>query len=124
MFLIEAGERLTRRCWLSFQSADFVNSKHSEQEDDGEVGFRFGDGYDFRSPAGEPNFKGVSDEATATVAVEADAVEVGIEAGIVGEDDTAGVRVIVDLCSVLGGSTPVPDGEIGAAAPGTHAAEA
>ena len=57
---------------------ELVEAKAHEQEDDSEVGFGFGDGYDFGASDGarEANLKGISHEATAAIAVEADPVEV------------------------------------------------
>ena len=69
-------------------------------------------------------FEAISDEAAARVAVETDVGEVGSEVGIVGKDNIAGVCVIVDLCSVLGGSAPVPDRQSRAARPRAYATEA
>ena len=43
---------------------------------------------------------------------------------MIGENQMAGVCVIVDLYSVLGGSAPVPDGEGGVGCPGANAVKA
>ncbi len=108
--------------------AELVDAEAEEEKDAGDVGFGFGDGYDFgaggKAGLAKGIFKGVSGEARAVSAVETDAVEVGIEAGIVGEDDTAVVGAVAHRGVVLVHPIPVPDGEVGAGCPGANAAEA
>ncbi len=101
-----------------------MDGEAGEENDGIEEGFGFGDGYDFCAAAAEAPVVAVSNEAAPGVAVEADESEVGMEVGIVSEDKIAGVCVIVDLCSVLGGSAPVPDCQSRAGRPGADATEA
>ena len=65
---------------FSFGSAaEILEDKAGEEGDGGEVGFGFGDGYDFRAAAAEAPVEAVSDEAVSGVAVEADVGEIGSE---------------------------------------------
>ena len=65
---------------FSFGSAAEVLDDDAREEGDGvEVGFGFGDGYDFgarKAGVAEGVFKGVSDEATTAATVETDSIEV------------------------------------------------
>ena len=94
--------------------ADLVEGDAEEEGDGGDVGFGFGDGYDFGAAACESSLKSASNGGGAGVAIEADIGEVGGKGGVVGEDQVAGVRVSAVVCSVFGSSAPVPDGQVGA----------
>ena len=83
-----------------------------------------GNGYDLGSAACESSLKPASNGGGAGVAVEADIGEVGGKGGVVGEDQVAGVRVSAVVCSVLGLSAPVPDGQVGSCYPRSDTAEA
>ena len=110
---------------FSFGSATEVLDDDSNEEGNGvEVGFGFGDGYDFGSAACESSLKSASNGGGAGVAIEADIGEVGGKGGVVCKDQAAVVRVSAVVCSVLCLSAPVPDSEVGAACPGADATEA
>ena len=68
-----SGRRLTLPGFSLGSAAEVLDDDASEEGDGVEVGFGFGDGYDFGAAAGtgEALFKSVSDEATAGIAVEA-----------------------------------------------------
>jgi len=108
--------------------AELVDGEAEEEDHAGDVGFGFGDGYDFgaSSKAGfnECPLEAIADEAGSATAVEADIGEVGRKGGVVSKDKATGVLIIVDWIVILGGSTPIPNGEVGACRPGTDAAEA
>ena len=98
-------------------------------EDDGvEVGFGFGDGDDFRAggKAGlaEALLEAVSRKACAASAVEADAVEIGIEAGSVSENNMAVAGTVAHRGAVFIDAIPVPDGQVGGVRPRAYASEA
>ena len=120
------GSRRRLGLWRGFslQVAKGVDTQAQKENDDGEVGFGFGNGYDFGAAAREALFEGVSNEAIAIIAVEADAVEVGIESGVIREDDMAVVGTVSRGCAVLVDAIPVPDGQVGAVGPGSYSAEA
>jgi len=103
---------------------DEANGK--EEDTSRGVGFRFRDGYNFGATARRKaiHSKGIPHKAAAAVAVEADAIEVRIEARVVSEDDVAVIETVTNRSPIFIDSIPVPDGEIGAASPGAHAAEA
>ena len=108
-----------------FGLAAEVNADAEEEDDAGEVGFGFWDGYDFGAAAREStDFKSIADKATSVAAVEADIGEVGRKGGVVSKDKAAGVLIVVDWIVILGESALVPDGQVGAGCPGTDAAEA
>ena len=105
---------------FSFGSAaDVLDDEAGEEGDGVEVGFGFGDGYDFRAASGtrEALLKPASNEGGAGVAVETYVGEVVSKGGIVGEDEVAGGLVIVDGITIARRSTPIPDGEVGAGCP-------
>ena len=57
-------------------------------------------------------FKGIPDEPTTTATIETEFCEIfSCEICVAGEDDMAGVGVIVDWRSMLRRSTPIPDGQ-------------
>jgi hypothetical protein len=97
--------------------AELVDDATKEEDHAGEVGFGFGDGYDFGAAAGEALLKPAANEGGSGVAVEADIGEIVSKGGIIGEDEVAGVRVSAVVGSVLGSSAPVPDGEVGTGCP-------
>ena len=108
--------------------AELVDGEAEQEEDAGDVGFGFGDGYDEGARASEITVdESTSDGVEARVPVEADFREIiSREICGVGKDQIAGILPIVDFCSPLGGSAPVPDGQFGSgggAGPG-EAAEA
>ena len=103
--------------------ADLVEGEAEEEGDGGDVGFGFGDGYDLGSAACESSLKSASNGGGAGVAIEADIGEVGGKGGVVGEDQVAGVRVSAVVCSVLGLSTPIPNGQVGSGCPGGYPTE-
>ena len=105
-------------------AADVLDHEAGEEGDGVEVGFGFGDGYDFGAAAGEGLLESTPCEAGAVIAVEADAVEVAIEAGVVGEDDMAVVGAVAHWCAVFIDAIPVPDGQTGGVGPRAYAAEA
>ena len=105
-------------------SAEEVNGAAEEEDHAGEVGFGFGDGYDFGAAAGEAPFKPAANQGGARVAIEADVGKIVSKGGIVGEDEVAGGLVIINLIPVSGGSAPVPDGQGGPRCPRSDAAEA
>ena len=109
-----------------FGSAEEVNRAAEEQDHAGEVGFGFGDGYDEAAAArtSEAEFKPASNGGDAGVAIEADVGKVVSKGGIIGKDQVTGVRVSAVVCSVLGLSAPVPDGQGGPGCPRSDAAEA
>ena len=77
----EEGEPVEVASALSSQS-ELVDAETEEEDEAGEIGFGFWDGYDFGAvKIGdiEVLFKGVSDESRAAAAVEADTCEVGSE---------------------------------------------
>ena len=104
--------------------ADLVEGEAEEEGDGVEVGFGFGDGYDLGSAACESSLKSASNGGDAGVAIEADIGEVGGEGRVVGEDQVAGIWVSAVVCSVLGLSAPVPDGQRGPRCPRSDTAEA
>jgi hypothetical protein len=94
----------------------------AREEGDGvEVGFGFGDGYDFcASEAGltEGIFKGVSDEATTATTIETDSIEVLVKPTIAGKDNMAGATAEGGAVFVVfRRAIPVPNGEVGAGCP-------
>jgi len=107
---------------FSFGSAAEVLDDDADEEGDGvEVGFGFGDGYDFcASEAGltEGIFKGVSDEATTTATIKTDSIEVLVKANVAGKDNMAGATAEGGVVFVVfWRSIPVPDGQVGAGCP-------
>ena len=106
-------------------AADGSGGANGEQEHQSRgVGFRFRNGYDFGAAAGEALCESASREARAASAVEADAVEIGIEAGSICEDDMAVVETITNRSAVFIDTIPVPDGQVGAGCPRAYTAEA
>ena len=109
--------------------AELVDAEAEEEDDGGDVGFGFGDGYDFgaghKAGFAEGIFKGVSDEATTATAIETDSIEVLLKPTVAGEDDMAGAAAVGSVVFIVfWRSIPVPDGEVGAGCPGANAAEA
>jgi len=127
-FTLGSCETMTLQGFSFGSVAEILDGGAEDEEDAGEVGFRFGDSYDFG--AGEARFtkrifKGVSDEATVATTVETDSIEVLIKAYVAGEDDMAGAAAIwVIVCVVFWRAVPVPDGEVGPCCPRSDAAEA
>jgi hypothetical protein len=95
-----------------------LDDEAGEEGDGVEVGFGFGDGYDFRAASGtrEAFLETCSSKSTSTSAVEADAVKVIWEPAIICEDNMA----IVGSVDAI----PVPDGQRGVGSPRPNAAEA
>ena len=118
--------RLSLKGFSLGSEAEVLDDDAGEEGEGVEVGFSFGDGYDEVAAACEGAIDhSLSHEAVAVVAVETNVVEVIGEGCVTGvEHQSAGVCIIVDLCSPIGGSAPVPDGQVGAGRPGVDAAEA
>ncbi len=104
--------------------AEVLDDEAGEEGDGVEVGFGFGDGYDFGAAAAEALLEAASRKACAASAIEADAVEVAIEAGVVCEDDMAVIGTVAHWGVVLVDAIPVPDGQVGGVGPRAYAAEA
>jgi len=113
---------------LRTRTAEVLDYDAGEKRDGVEVGFGFGDGYDFcASEAGlaEGIFKGVSYEATTAATIKTDSIEVLVKPTIAGEDNMAGAAAVGGVVFVVfWRSIPVPNGEVGTRIPGSNAAEA
>ena len=110
-----------------FGLAAEVDDATEEEDHAGEVGFGFGDCYDFgagEAGIAEGPLEAIADEAGSATAIEADIGEVVRKGGVVTKDKAAWVVVVVDWIVILGESAPVPDGQVGAGCPGADAAEA
>ena len=99
------------------RTAEVLDYDAGEECEGVEVGFGFRDGYDEVAASGEAAIdESTSDGVEATVAVEVDFGQiVGCEIGTTCEHESAGILVVVDLCSPFSGATPVPDGQGGIA---------
>ena len=99
------------------RTAEVLDYDAGEECEGVEVGFGFRDGYDEVAASGEAAIdESTSDGVEATVAVEVDFGQIaGCEIGTTCEHESAGILVVVDLCSPFSGATPVPDGQGGIA---------
>jgi hypothetical protein len=84
-----SSRRLTLHGFALGSAAEVLDDDAGEEGYGVEVGFSFGDGYDFCAAAAEASVEAISNKAAAVIAVEIDIIEVGSDGGIVGEDKVA-----------------------------------
>ena len=95
---------MTIQEFLFGSTADRLDEANDKEEDTSRgVGFRFRDGYNFGATARRKaiHSKGIPHKTTAAVAVEADAIEVGIEARVVREDDMAVIETVTNRSPIF-----------------------